>query len=311
MSESLAQLQNLQGIGQTELTRRDPLGLKNIVMARLSDLAPSKKASVYRGQLISSDGTHLLIIAELLSSGTDTKVAAQIDSLLQWTASDLDSNFAQSGCNYMLNPVGAYRAALDNESTTKKDTRKALLISTIVIAILLIIGFPRPLVGLLALLPSLAGTMMAFIVYSLIHDTITILATGFGGAIISFTVDYGITYLLFLDRPYKTYGLGATRESWSLGLLAMLTTAVSFAFLFMSGFPALAQIGEFRRAGRRVYISMCAWVLSVDFSSNAAGQEKGIPAAAAPGKQRHILKGEIENLCCCCIWHLNALFREA
>ena len=249
MSESLAQLQNLQGIGQTELTRRDPLGLKNIVMARLSDLAPSKEVSVYRGHLISSDGTHVLIIAELLSSGTDTKVAAQIDSLLKWTASDLHSNFAQSGCNYMLNPVGAYRAALDNESTTKKDTRKAVLISTIVIAILLIIGFPRPLVGLLALLPSLAGTMMAFIVYSLIHDTITILATGFGGAIISFTVDYGITYLLFLDRPYKTYGLGATRESWSLGLLAMLTTAVSFAFLFMSGFPALAQIGEFAALG--------------------------------------------------------------
>jgi len=249
MSDDLVQLQSLEGIGLAEFTRHDPLGLRNIVMARLSDLAPSKHASIYKGQLMSSDGTHVLIVAELLSSGTDTKVAGQIDSLLKQTSSDLGSRFAERGCKYTLNPVGAYRAALDNETMTKKDTRRAVLISTILVAILLIIGFPRPLLGLLALLPSLAGTTMAFIVYSLIHDSITILATGFGGAIISFTVDYGITYLLFLDRPYRTYGLGATRESWSLGLLAMLTTAVSFAFLFISGFPALAQIGEFAALG--------------------------------------------------------------
>lgn len=249
LSDHLVQLQSLESIGLADFARNDPLGLRNVVMARLSDLAPSKNASVYRGQLLSSDGTHVLIVAELLSSGTDTKVARQIDSLLKQTASDLDSRFAERGGHYNLNPVGAYRAALDNETTTKRDTQKAVLLSTILVAVLLIMGFPRPLLGLLALLPSLAGTMMAFIVYSMIHDTITILATGFGGAIISFTVDYGITYLLFLDRPYKTYGRGATRESWSLGLLAMLTTAVSFAFLFISDFPALAQIGEFAALG--------------------------------------------------------------
>jgi precorrin-6B methylase 2 len=75
------------------------------------------------------------------------------------------------------------------------------------------------------------------------------LAIGFGGAIVSFTVDYGITYLLFLDRPYETRGLEATKEVWSLGLLAMLTTAVSFAFLSLSGFPALVQIGQFAALG--------------------------------------------------------------
>ena len=249
LSDDLAQLQSLESIGLAEFARHDPLGLRDGVMARLSGLAPSGNASVYRGQLISSDGTHGLILAELLSSGTDTKVAGQIDSLLKETASDLNSRFAERGAHYTLNPVGAYRAALDNEAITKRDTQKAVLLSTILVAFLLITGFPRPLLGLLALLPSVAGTAMAFIVYSMIHDSITILATGFGGAILSFTVDYGITYLLFLDRPYKTYGRKATRESWSLGLLAMLTTAVSFAFLFVSGFPALAQIGEFAALG--------------------------------------------------------------
>ena len=246
--QNLKTLQNLEGIGQAAYITADPLGFKNIVLGRLADLAPSKKAAIYNGKLLSEDGAHLLIIAELKGSGLNLKTCDDINALLTVISSDIKS-FAQKGNPYTLNPVGAYRAVLDNERTTKKDTENAVTISTIVIALLLIVGFPRPLVGLLALVPSIMGTMIAFIVYSLIHKSLSVLAIGFGGAIISFTVDYGITYLLFLDRPYETYGLKATKEVWSLGLLAMLTTAISFAFLFISGFPALAQIGEFAALG--------------------------------------------------------------
>jgi hypothetical protein len=104
-------------------------------------------------------------------------------------------------------------------------------------------------IGLLALLPAFAGTMMALFVFSLFHRTISLMAIGFGGAIISFTVDYGLAYLLFLDRPHETRGSKTSLEVWSLGLLAMLTTAVSFAFLSFSGFPALMQIGQFSALG--------------------------------------------------------------
>ena len=54
---------------------------------------------------------------------------------------------------------------------------------------------------------------------------------------------------MFLDRPHETHGLEATKEVWLLGLLAMLTTAVSFAFLAVTGFTALAQVGEFTALG--------------------------------------------------------------
>ena len=126
---------------------------------------------------------------------------------------------------------------------------RAVQVSTIAIALLLIVGFPRPLIGVLALIPAFAGTMLALFVYSLFHASISMLAVGFGGAIISFTVDYGITYLLFLDRSHETRGLEVTKEVWSLGFLAMLTTAVSFAFLTFSEFPALIEIGQFAALG--------------------------------------------------------------
>ncbi|HYA15252.1 MAG TPA: MMPL family transporter, partial [Syntrophales bacterium] len=248
MGDYLSSMHLLEGIGQTGLISDDPLALRNIVLARLSFLSPVKGARIYKGHLVSSDEKHILIIAEPLSSGMDTQFSRKVTALLDNISENLHGKYGRQS-EFTLTPVGAYRAALDNELSAKRNVRRAVLFSTIAIALLLFVGFPRPLIGLLSLLPAFAGTMMAIFVYSLLHPSISMLAVGFGGAIISFTVDYGITYLLFLDRPYETRGLETTREVWSLGLLAMLTTAVSFVFLSVSGFPALSQIGQFAALG--------------------------------------------------------------
>lgn len=249
LADNYAQLLNLEGIGQVNMMAADPLGLKNLVLARMAHLAPSRNIQVVQGHLVSSDGKHLLITAEPKGSATDTAVARKIDALIRSCAADLEKTYRPQGTSFTLTPVGAYRAALDNEDTARKDTEKAVLIATIGIIILLLVGFPRPFIGVLALLPAVLGTIAASFVYSLFSRDMSILAIGFGGTIISFTVDYGIAYLLFLDRPYETKGMEATKEVWGLGLLSMLTTAVSFAFLFISGFSALAQIGFFAAMG--------------------------------------------------------------
>ena len=248
LSHHLAQLNQLESIGQTRLIAQDPLNLRNLILSRLSYLAPTQNAQIYKGYLLSADKKHLLLVAEPLISGVDTTFSRKVTVLINGIGQDL--NRSREGQEIVtLTPAGAYRAALDNEMSTKRGAERAVLFSTIAIILLLLLAFPRPLVGLLALLPSVAGTMLALFVYSIIHRSITMMAIGFGSAIISFTVDYGITYLLFLDRSHETHGLETTKEVWPLGLLAMLTTAVSFAFLSVTGFAALAQVGEFTALG--------------------------------------------------------------
>jgi predicted exporter/trans-aconitate methyltransferase len=248
LSDHFAQLSQLESVGQTALIAQDPLNLRNLIFSRLSNLAPTENARIYRGYLLSADKKHLLIVAEPLISGVDTTFSRKITALIDGISRELNQN--RGGMEIVtLTPAGTYRAALDNETSTKRGAKQAVLFSTVAIIILLLLSFPRPLLGLLALLPSAAGTMLALFVYSLFHPSITMMAIGFGSTIISFTVDYGITYLLFLDRTHETHGLEATKEVWPLGLLAMLTTAVSFAFLAVTGFAALAQIGEFTALG--------------------------------------------------------------
>jgi predicted exporter len=249
MAANHSRLLGLEGIGLAGMLRSDPLGFKNILLAQMAHLVPSTDVRISQGHIISSDGKHLLIIAEPQGSATDTAIARQITSLIHDCESELADKFKPRGIMLRLTSIGAYRAALDNEKTAKKDTRMAVIFATVGIAILLLAGFPRPGLGILAIAPAIVGTITAGFVYSLFSHQISILAVGFGVTIISFTVDYGIAYLLFLDRPYETHGLEASKEVWSLSLLAMLTTAVSFAFLFITGFPSLTQIGYFTALG--------------------------------------------------------------
>jgi predicted exporter/2-polyprenyl-3-methyl-5-hydroxy-6-metoxy-1,4-benzoquinol methylase len=252
IKEALAQnrksLEQLEGIGRSEIIAKDPLGFSGIILQQMSALLPANKAQFYQGQLISADGRHALIIVRLAGSGTDTAMAAQIKKLLEDCQQELAANADLKG-QYILTSGGAYRAALDNETIAKRDTRLAIILTTLGIALLLLFAFPRPLIGLLALLPSIMGSITALFVCSFFFKSMSMLAIGFGGAIMGFTVDLGITYLLFLDQTKETYGQQVAREVWLAELLAVLTTVGSFLLLLISDFKILAEIGVFSALG--------------------------------------------------------------
>ena len=249
LEAAVAQLSNLDSIGQAELLALDPLGLRSVVLARLIHLAPSQEVNVFKGFLLSKDQRHLLLLAKPHGSGTDTTHAKKISRLMEGMADALQRRFASLSVPVKFTPFGAYRAALDNERTAKRDVRLMIALATIGIAMLMFVAFPRPYIGLLALLPAIAGTGVAVFVYALMHRSISVLTLGFGGAIISITVDHGIAYLLFLDRPHGSTGRQAAREIWAIGLLATLTTVGAFSILALSRFAVLSQIGQFAALG--------------------------------------------------------------
>ncbi|MBT8371530.1 MAG: MMPL family transporter, partial [Deltaproteobacteria bacterium] len=249
LSDTQLALFNLAGIGQAEFIAKDPLGFKDLVMARLVDLAPTQAADIVKGQIISDDGQHLLVVANPITASTDTAFGRQAAELIRTISRDLNHDYGEAGYTVQLAPLGAYRIALDNELIVRRDVRNAILFATLGIMLLLIITFPRPYLGLLSLLPAIAGSMMAFFVFSLLHKSVSLMILGFGGAIISISVDHGIAYLLFLDRPYTTYGKEASKEVWAVGLTAALTTIGAFAALNISGFPILEQLGQFTALG--------------------------------------------------------------
>ncbi len=250
LQELVQGMSGLEGIGQSTFIGLDPLGFKDPILAHLIHLAPTSQASIYKGNLISKDGRHLLVTGRPKVTGSNTATARQLADLFSTTARELTRKYAPAGIQVTLTPAGAYRAALDNEAIIRHDVQLALGLSTVGIALLLFFSFPRPLLSLLSLIPPLAGTATALFVYSLFHSSISIMVLGFSGALISIMDDYSITYLLFLDRPQATGGKQAAREVQSIGgILALLTTIGSFLVLSLSDFPVFTELGQFTALG--------------------------------------------------------------
>ena len=242
-------LSSMEGIGQAEFIGRDPLGLKDQILAKMAPLAPSLGTKFYNGHLLSANGDHLLVVARPLAGGTDTASARKISELLAESSRELSRQYSSSGRQVTLTPIGAFRAALDNERIIRHDVRLALILATAGIGLLLLFSFPRPLIGLLSLVPALAGTSAALFVYSLFNSSLSIMVLGFGGAIISITVDHGIAYLLFLDRHRETKGKEASHEVWAIGIMAVITSIGAFLILSCSGFPIFTELGRFTALG--------------------------------------------------------------
>ncbi len=236
---------NLESLGQAEMISQDPLGLKDLILARLSALAPGDNIRLYNGRIISSDNRRLLQMAVPVTPGTDTEFASRLSDFFNDLIEEAGLKFPDA----TLTPMGAYRAALDNELTAKSDVRKAIFLATAGVALLLVLTFSRPFIGLFAFVPALAGTAAAFFVFSLFHRSVSVMVLGFGGAIISIAVDHGVAYLLFMDQPRKTSGREAAREIRAVGLLSTLTTVTAFGVLCFSDFPIFSQLGLFTALG--------------------------------------------------------------
>ena len=248
LQRNLTELSELSGLGQAEAMAHDPLRLRELVLARLAPLNPAPGSRLYRGRVISADDRHLLLVADPHFGGGDTKQGRALTQLLASISKELPTALGP-GPEVRLTAVGAYRAALDNETVVRADTQRAVWVATIGIALLLLLTFPRPWLGLLALVPALAGASLALLIYSFLEPKISALALGFGGALIAITVDHGIAYLQFLDRRQATSGRQAAREVWSVGLFAALTTVGAFLTLYLSGFAMLGQVGLFAALG--------------------------------------------------------------
>lgn len=273
LADNLAQLGELDGIGQAREIGFDPLGFRELVYARLAALIPKTNAHLERNHLISPDGKHLLLMAVPEHALGDPTSSQRIAAALRTAQQRLDQTAAAEGkVGVALTTAGAYRAAIDNEAVVKRDTVRAVWLVSIAIAVLLIVCFSRPLYGVLTLLPATAGVAAALLLYSLFSRSMSAIALGFGAALISITVDQGIVYIAYLDRVKNATGKRAARQTFSAVSLATLTTVGGFFSLKFSGYRLLEQLGVFAAMGSAFSFLFVHTVFPLVF--------RGVPAPA-------------------------------
>ncbi|HUB92125.1 MAG TPA: MMPL family transporter [Dyella sp.] len=195
------------------------------------------------------DGSYVLVTATLSGSAYDDAIQHRaLDALDQ---AERTIEHGHPGTRVLRTGALFYAAAARSEA--ERDVHRVGLISTLGIAVLLLLVFRSPGPLLLAFLSTAIGIVVATTVSVLAFGQIYLLTLVFGAALLGEAVDYSIQYLTARAnaghawKPRK--GLQQVRPAL---LLALGTSLLGYALLGLVPFPALRQMACFAMVGMAV-----------------------------------------------------------
>lgn len=218
----------------------DPLGLGSTFSATLSsNQAAGTKLS--GGHLLSSDGTHALILARATSAALGTAPDSPIIVHMRedLAASPLPADW-----------IGAHRFAAEASGQIQHEVKVAVTTGTIGVLLVFLLCFRsiRPILGTFP--PLIVGSIVATAVAAVISP-IHGIALAFGGALAGMGVDYWIHLYLsgVRDGVKETFterlvqGERALKELMPAYLISVGATVLAFVALATSAYQAVSDLG--------------------------------------------------------------------
>ncbi|MGZ5565490.1 MAG: 1-acyl-sn-glycerol-3-phosphate acyltransferase [Limisphaerales bacterium] len=242
-------LAGLEGMVLKDVVAADPVGVSALVLAKVTPLQTGfGDAQIVEGRITSGDGRHVLLMAEpKLPSANSSASYTLVNDLLRM-ARDVEGKFP--GVHVAI--TGGHRMSVDNATIIKADATRCITLGTAAMVILCLSAFRRRWLAILALLPSLFGTLIAGVVLAICWRHVSAIATGFATIAIGITVDYAIYIIYHLDNATDLDRVSVGRHLGRLVLpisVGALTTIA--AFLVMAGSPmhGYQQLGVFGAIG--------------------------------------------------------------
>lgn len=232
-----------------ELFRLDPLGLDGPLMSLLPPPpGVAGGARIVDGRLWSSDGEHLLMLAEPSSTDLDGDSAVAVNRAV---AEVVDQATARSQGATRASHLSRYRAAAENERIIRADVTRTLWVSVLGISALLLIAFRRWRLVPLLLLPPLFGGVVAVAALAGTFGRVSPVVVGCGSILLGISIDYAIHLVFRLEHTSADDLHGRARAVADTArpmLLAAGTTAAAFLTMLLSSLPGHRQLGIFAAA---------------------------------------------------------------
>jgi len=238
-----------EGMALKDVVANDPIASSALVLKKLMPLqAGFGDAQIVDGRITSSDGRHVLLLAEprfpSSDSGHSTELVADILNL----AREVEAHVP--GAHVAI--TGGHRMSVDNATLIKGDATRCIFLGMGAMLVLCLAAFRRRWLSLLAFLPSFFGTLIAGVVLALWQHHLSAIATGFATIAIGITVDYAIYVIYHLDNAA---GLDREAVGRHVGHLVLpigvgaLTTMLAFLVMATSPIHGYQQLGIFGAIG--------------------------------------------------------------
>lgn len=253
LSESIDRLASPAGLLIKQLLPRDPTGE---MLQLIEGMESSRQPRMIEGAWASQDGKTALLLLQTHAAGSDTDAQQHAMTAVQ-TAFEQAAEGVK-GAELRMTGPGVFSVL--SRDTIKHQVRVIFIVSSLLIAVLLLAVYRSPRALLLGFLPVATGILAGVAAVSLGFGVVHGITLGFGTALIGEAVDYSI-YLFLQSEQDETDRSNWVSRVWPTVRLGVLTSVFGFAALLFSGFPGLAQLGLYSIAGLLAAAAMTRFVL--------------------------------------------------
>ncbi len=261
ISDSIDQIASPAGLLFKALLPHDPTGE---MLQLLDQMNTESRPQLLDGAWASRDGKTALLLLQTRAVGSDTDAQKQAMQTIQ-AAFDQATQYIVTENKPKLLMTGPGVFSVVSRDAIKSQVRLIFIVSTVLIAILLLSVYRSLSALLLGFLPVATGILAGIASVSLGFGVVHGITLGFGTALIGEAVDYSI--YLFIQSDYVADGKSEKNHRqwilhvWPTVRLGVLTSVFGFAALMLSGFPGLAQLGLYSTAGLIAAATMTRYVL--------------------------------------------------
>src|SRR5450830_1352773 len=259
ISDSIDELASPAGLLFKSLLPHDATGE---MLQLLDQLSNGNRPQMVNGAWASRDSKTALLLIQTRALGSDTDAQKLAMQAIQ-TAFDSETMYMVSQPKLYMTGPGVFSVV--SRDTIESQVRLIFIVSTLLIAILLLMVYRSLSALLLGFLPVATGMLAGITAVSLAFGVVHGITLGFGTALIGEAVDYSI--YLFMQSDHASNGDNEqNRKTWIVRVwptirLGVLTSVFGFAALLLSGFPGLAQLGLYSMAGLIAAAAMTRYVL--------------------------------------------------
>ncbi len=262
---------SMSGFGRRDVLIADPIGVLEIFYNKLQESSGDFNfASLSNGRISSADGENFLVVAEGNFDSSDSCKSAKFSAELDSIVNAIEQDFPSVKIAYS----GGYRIAAENASIARSDCSRCFLLTLILMAILCFVAFRTRLFALIAIVPSLFGTVSAFAFLAMVRDNIASISVAFASIAIGVSIDYAVHILYRLDSLGKIDSSKASMVASKLSAPIAATsgtTIIAFAIIYFCGSEGFSQLGLFGMVG--IFLSAIASVFFMPPFAVGLGRE--------------------------------------
>lgn len=239
MHENYEKMISPIGVGIKDIILRDPLGVGNNTLFKLSKLNPYDEYAIFEDYIFSKDYSTLYVFIESTDGANASDINDELTTSLENTIEEINSELDNIEIDYFGTPaVAAY-----NVRQVYEDLILTLTIAIVTISLLISFVYKKKRTIIFLIAPVLYGFLFSLSIIYLVSGTISAIAIGTGSIILGVALSYSIHVI---SHSYYTKNAEELIRELSYPLtVGSITTIGAFIGLLFTNSSLLQDFGLF------------------------------------------------------------------